>query len=61
MNQILETLNGILPDKVSKREKQKSSFIAEEQWKAEMKEHYASDVKDTEKWLTYLAFYRQIA
>ena len=25
MNQILETLNGILPDKVSKREKQKSS------------------------------------
>jgi hypothetical protein len=31
MNQILEDLNGILPGKVAKREKQKSSFITEEE------------------------------
>lgn len=60
MNQILEDLNGILPGKVAKREKQKSSFITEEEWKNEMKEHHVDDFKDTEKWLTYLAFYRQI-
>lgn len=57
----ITTLSQVTSWEVKKRDKSKPSFINFDEWKERMYNSYRDDVKDTEQWNMYSAFFRQFA